>query len=274
MRTIMFAVGTLLLTLAGVLLLLAPSVHAQAAAAQDATPNARALAFDVVTIKRSHTAVAGPGIQSLPNGDSILLTNISPRLMLGFAYDVQLHDGIYGLPAWADSETYDVTAKVAASDLPAFRSLLPRQRNALLRPLLEDRFHLQFHRETRMVSGYALVVAKSGPRLDPNQPPADPDPGNIHTAPGSIIADYVPIAPLLDALAVQLGRPVVDRTGLTGRYTFALHFAWAQAAADTQPDAAPSLFTAIEEQLGLKLEPVKAPVPVLVVDHIEQPSEN
>jgi uncharacterized protein (TIGR03435 family) len=91
---------------------------------------------------------------------------------------------------------------------------------------------------------------------------------------GEIVATAAPVAPLIDALSVQLGRPVVDRTGLTGRYSFTLKFAPAQAAMDTQTDAGPSLFTAVEEQLGLRLETAKAPVPVLVVDHIERPSEN
>jgi uncharacterized protein (TIGR03435 family) len=240
--------------------------------AQTITP-AHPLAFDVVSIKRSRV-IAPPSIQSRPNGDTILLTNMTPRLILGFAYDVQLRDEIYGLPAWADSETYDITAKVAEADLPAFRTLLPRQRNPMLRPMLADRFHLQFHFESRMLPAYALSVVKSGPRLNPIEPPDDQDPGNIHTAPGSIIADYAPIAPLLDALSVQLDRPVVDRTGLTGRYTFALHFAPAQASTNAQTESGPSIFTAIEDQLGLKLESTKTPIPVLVVDHIERPSAN
>jgi uncharacterized protein (TIGR03435 family) len=273
----------------GVLLGAALFAHAmpaqgQAAAGAEAGASAQAAAtggppvFDVVTITRN-TSGAGPmTIQSPQNGDSVTIRNMPVRMILSFAYDLARYNSFDGLPAWADTEDYDITAKVAAADLPAFQKLLPRERNPMLRPMLAERFHLQAHFESRQLPAYALVVGKGGAKLSEVQPgetaEGGKDPGGIRMGRGEIVATAAPVAPLIDALSVQLGRQVVDRTGLTGRYSFTLKFAPAQAAMDTQTDAGPSLFTAVEEQLGLRLETTKAPVPVLVVDHIERPSEN
>jgi uncharacterized protein (TIGR03435 family) len=253
-------------------------VRAQAASQAQAGVSGETLAFDVVTITRN---TSGPGqmtIQSPQNGDSVVIRNMPVRMILGFAYDLARYNSIDGLPAWADSENYDVTAKVAAADLPAFQKLLPRERNPMLRPMIEERFHLQAHFESRQMPAYALVVGKGGAKLSEVQPgvTADggKDPGGIRMGPGMIVSTAAPMAPLIDALSVQLGRPVVDRTGLTGHYSFTLKFAPVQAANDAQTDPGPTLFTAVQEQLGLRLESTKAPVPVLVVDHIERPSGN
>jgi uncharacterized protein (TIGR03435 family) len=256
---------------------------AQAAAGTEAAPaeasaTSSPLAFDVVTITRSASGAGQTTIQSPPNGDSVIIRNMPVRMILGFAYDQARYNSFDGLPPWADTENYDITAKVAAADLPAFHKLLPRERNPMLRPMLAERFHLQSHFESRQVPAYALVVAKGGARLTDAQPQmtadASKDPGGVRMGRGELVGTAAPIAPLLDALSVQLGRPVVDRTGLTGRYSFTLKFAPAQAATDAQSDAGPSLFTAVEDQLGLRLESTRAPVPVLVVDHIERPSAN
>jgi uncharacterized protein (TIGR03435 family) len=281
MRKVTYAFA-LFLTLAAVLLLLGPPLHAQAAPS---------LAFDVVSIKRS-TSGPGPAMGISPiDSDSILVRNATARLILGEAYDLRLlglHDLILGLPAWADSETYDIDAKVAPADLPAFHKLLPRQRDPLLQPVLADRFHLVAHFETRTLAAYALVVAKAGPRLTPVKPAILPDgredPGGITPGHDKIIATGATIGPLMHMLQLLLGRPVVDRTGLTGHYSFTLTCAPTYAmrpvingqmqSLSPDEEALPDLFTAIQEQLGLRLEPVKAPVQVLVVDHIEKPSEN
>ncbi|MGP8260999.1 MAG: TIGR03435 family protein [Acidobacteriaceae bacterium] len=240
--------------------------------------SATPLAFDVVTIHHNKSGLGPPTIQSPQNGDSIVITNMSVRMILGFAFDLARYSSIDGLPSWADNETYDIIAKVAAPDLSAFREMLPRQRNPMLQPLLTDRFHLKFHFESRPLPAYALVVAKGGSKLVAVQPAITEDgreaPGGIRMASGRITGNAASIAPLIDALSVQLGRPVVDRTGLTGHYNFALQFAPAQASTDAQSDAGPSLFTAAQDQLGLRLEPIKTSVPVLVIDHVEKPSAN
>jgi uncharacterized protein (TIGR03435 family) len=143
---------------------------------------------------------------------------------------------------------------------------------------LADRFHLQSHLVSREIPAYALIVAKGGAKLTEVKPEVNADghidPGGIRVGEGQITATAAAMTPLIDALSVQLGQPVIDRTGLVGHYNFILQFAPVQASPDAQPDARPSLFTAIQEQLGLKLESTKAPVDVVVIDHIEKPSEN
>jgi uncharacterized protein (TIGR03435 family) len=257
----------------------APVVGPQPASSADAVP----VAFDVVTIKRNKTA-AGPAIIDSPaNGDTINITNMSLRMMISFAYDMELHDQINGLPDWADSASYDLVAKVAESDGEAFRKLLPRQRNPLLQPVLEDRFHLKLHYQTKDLPAYALVIAnpRNGPKLTAVEPSIAanglPDPGAIHNiGRNQIKAEAAPITILISVLTQQLGRPVVDRTGLNGRYDFTLK--WTpdlnSAASTADADAGPSLFTAVQEQLGLKLDSTKAPAQVLVVDHAERPTDN
>jgi uncharacterized protein (TIGR03435 family) len=280
MRTVLFAIGALRLTLAGLLLMLAPPLHAQVTslAPQGSTPEARPITFDVVSIKRNSSGPGPAMIISPPESDRIIVANATPRDILGEACNIRLHDLITGLPTWADSETCDIEARVAASDLPAFHKLLPMQRNPMLQPILADRFHLVFHFETRTLPAYALVVAKSGAKLKQIEPGTLPsglkDPGGIDMSRNETTATGVSMVPLLHVLQMQLGRPVVDRTGLTGNYDFTLKFAPAQASTDSQADTGPSIFTAIQDQLGLKLEPVKAPVQVLVVDHIDHPSQN
>lgn len=280
MRTVLFAIGALFPTIAGPLLMLAPPLHAQltSPASQGPTPEARLLTFDVVSIKRNHSGPGPAKIISPPESDRIIVANASPRLILGEAYDIRLHDQIIGLPGWADTETYDIEAKVAASDLPAFHKLLPMQRNPMLQSVLANRFHLIVHFETRTLPAYALVLSKGGQKLRQVEPATLPeglkDPGGIDMSRNDIRATGVSMQPLLDVLQMQLGRPVIDHTGLTGHYSFTLRFAPAQASTDAGSDAGPSIFTAVVDQLGLKLVPTKAPVPVLVVDHIEPPSEN
>jgi uncharacterized protein (TIGR03435 family) len=269
------------LILIGALLMVAARLHAQGVEATGA--DARLPTFDVVSIKRS---IAGPGsamIISPIDSDRIIVANASPRLIIGEAWNIRLHDLIAGLPSWADSEAYDIEAKVAASDLPAFHKLLPMQRNPMLRSVLADRFHLVCHFETRTLPAYALVVAKGGAKLKEVQPGTLSNglknPGGADTTRNQITATGISAQALAHMLQMQLGRQVIDRTGLAGNYDFTLKFAPVQSAAspDSGTDDAsspPSIFTAVQEQLGLKLESVKAPVEVLVVDHIDHPSEN
>ena len=282
MRKITYAFA-ILPAIAAVLLLFARPIHAQAA---------KSLAFDVVSIRRSRPE-AGPAMGISPiDSDSIIVRNATPRLILGEAYDLRLlglRDLILGLPSWADSETYDIDAKVAASDLPAFHKLLPMQRDPMLQSVLADRFHLVGHFETRTLPAYALVIAKGGPKLTEVKPATLPDgredPGGISPGHDQITATGATMQPLAPhPLLLMLGRPVVDRTGLTGHYSFTLRCAPTYAmrpvingqvpGLSADEEALPDLFTAVQEQLGLKQEPVKAPVEVLVVDHIERPTEN
>jgi len=272
-----------LIYIAAALLMLAPSLRAQpcVGAPPAATASASAMRFDVVSIKRNETDHMGPAmVYSAPESDTMTLVNMSPHMMIGTAYGLPLHDQIVGLPSWTDAETYDMEGKISEENAAAFRRLLPMQRNPILRSVLADRFHMTCHFETRTEAAYALVVAKKGPKLTEvaarTLPNGLQDPGGIRTARNAIVATAAPISLLLAELQGRLGRPAIDRTGLSGRYTFRLNWTPDSPSAPNAPDAdsGPSIFTALQEQLGLKLEATHAPVQVLVVDHIERPTEN
>jgi uncharacterized protein (TIGR03435 family) len=215
-------------------------------------------------------------------GDGIYIRNIPLRRIVNLAYDVKLRSLISGLPDWADSDHFDITGKVTQSDIAAFQKL----GNAfqLLQPILADRFKMQSHFETREMPVYELVLDKNGPKFAAAEFALDP--GGEHEVgmssdKGEIRTMGVPIDRFTQALSTQLGRPVIDKTGLTGHYAFNL--TWSP---DSEPSASPadtvapadvsgpSIFTAVQEQLGLKLVSTKGPVRVLVVDHIERPSNN
>ena len=150
----------------------------------------------------------------------------------------------------------------------------------MVQALLIERFHLKMHHETRDLPAYAMTVAKGGVKLKPSTHEG----GEMHLAAGKFEGRGVSIAEIDAPLATQpeIRRPVLDKTGLTGKYDYVLQWVpetGANAAPggekNATPDASgPSLFTALQEQLGLKLEPTKAPADVVVIDHIEMPSEN
>jgi uncharacterized protein (TIGR03435 family) len=192
---------------------------------------------------------------------------------------------IFGGPDWAKTETWDIEARAAGA--PVARMYGP-----MLQKLLEDRFRLKIHRETRQLPIYILAVARAGPKLSPAKPgsciPLDlnqmqpPAPGSVRCGSGSVRGDAARTVvdshgQTLAALAAQgfhadFDRPVIDQTGITGM--FDIHLEFAREGAPAGDLRAPSLFTAVQEQLGLKLTPGEGPVEVLVIDHLEHPSEN
>ena len=275
------ALHHLLLTFAGFAVFLAnPVARSQTQSSASNAGVAKSISFDIVSIRRSKAANETFAIASPQDGDSITVTNMSPHMMIGLAYGLVRHDDIVGLPGWADTETYDVTAKVAATDLAVFHKLLPRERNPMLQSVLTSRFHLACHYETREMPVYNLVIAKGGLNIVAVQPHVDADghqvTGNLGMSRNSITADSVSLAGVADLLTLQLGRTVIDRSGSNAVYSITVHFAPVQAAPDTQPEGVsePSIFSAMEEQLGLRLEPGKGPVKVLAVGHIERPGED
>jgi uncharacterized protein (TIGR03435 family) len=156
----------------------------------------------------------------------------------------------------------------------------------MLRQILAERFGLVAHRETRELPVYALSVAKGGPKLkesviDPSVSANARRGGGVRMSMGMIAAHECTIPYFLSMLSRQLGRSIIDRTGLAGNYDFTLRWSPDNGAttssndsAGTQADALPSIFSAVQEQLGLKLESTKAPASVLVIDHLERPSQN
>jgi uncharacterized protein (TIGR03435 family) len=222
-------------------------------------------------------------IGSPPMSDALTITNMPVENIVQWAFGIFQPDIISGLPPWATQERYDVAAKVSDADVAAFRKVGdPVQRAPMLQKILVDRFGLKFHYETKELPVYALTIAKSGNRMTEIQPAIGPngmkDGGARQVGRGRIQSMGQPMKPLVNQLTIELRRPVVDRTGLTGYYNFTLKWTPDEtnspAGAAPEDTSAPSIFTALQEQLGLKLEHTKAPVQVLVIDHLEQPSAN
>lgn len=256
-----------------------------------ASPSARVpspIQFDVVSVKMHDPENRDSRMQLLPDG--VRLSNLPVQDLIVQAYGLVLTDQIVGLPNWTNSQRFDIEAKVAGNDIAAFHKLTLDQIRSMARPILTDRFKLASHEEKKALPFYALVVAKDGSKLTPTTLSADDrnaqtgligmsHASNANAAPSLnvLTARGVTMDRLASTLSQQgLGRVVLDNTGLTDRYDFKLTWAADGGAADpssTDPSG-PSIFTAVSEQLGLKLEPQKGPVPVLVIDHIEAPSLN
>lgn len=299
-RAMLIAAGLLALTLPigfGV-------VRGQSATANSGTPKFQAAheipQFDVVSIKPTPSSVdkALP-LRLHPNG--ISFHGVPVRMVLRTAFGIE-DNRILDAPSWVNTKRYDIEAKVAPEDAPKLDKSNAEDRRDMLIPLLTQRFNLKYHHETRELPMYALVVARSGPKLAKGEPlpppgllggfPSDQNqPGspanehyNIMMRPGHIEADSAPINALVYPLSQFLGRTVVDKTRLTGTYNFTLQWtpddapsstAGGQVRAENATDAAPlSLFTAIQEQLGLKLESERDSVDVIVIDRIDPPSPN
>jgi len=218
--------------------------------------------------------------------DGVTLANLPLQQMICSAWDLKPYQ-VTGLSGWMNSTGFDLSAKVSADDLAAYKKLNPRQRREMLANLLTERFHLKTHMETRTLPVYDLVVDKNGPKLTPStalaapseeERRANPDKykkGMMMMGPGMFEADGVPVHSLTSQLSNALSKPVHDATGLTGLYDIKLHFRAEGEDADADdPNGPPSVFTAVQEQLGLKLVPNKAPVDILVVDAAEKPDAN
>jgi uncharacterized protein (TIGR03435 family) len=203
-------------------------------------------------------------------GRHVVIRNESVLDILRTAYGMQKSQFV-GLPDWVKTERYNVDGVPDAAGMPD-----ADQMHALMRKLLAERFGLKAHHEQREMDVYALTVAKGGPRMEPSKSAPDAMPGNAGGQDnGRQTRKYwnVSMANFAPMLQFNVDRPVVDQTGIQGRYDFTMKWTVDQERA-TEPDAPPVLFTAIQEQIGLKLEPTKAPADVLVVDAIERPTAN
>jgi bla regulator protein blaR1 len=284
--------------------LLHPSQNQNASPAP--TPTAPALAFDVVSIKPVKSDNGGMSrTRFMMTPDGLEFSNVTVRNLIRMAYGVEDHQ-ITGAPGGLDSDRYNVETKLEPSVMEAFRKLSPddqgiAQQN-MMQAILADRFQLKIHRDSKELPVYALVVAKNGPKLHEAKP-GDTYPngikrpdgtrlggGSIRVGRGELTAQGLPMASIAMSLSRQVGRTVRDKTGLTGIYDFTLHWTPEEGTAPmmgtpaggpqgpnsaTPPDSSgPSIFTAIQEQLGLKLESQKGPVEMIVIDHVEKPSEN
>jgi uncharacterized protein (TIGR03435 family) len=260
-----------LLLLAVALSIAVPSALGQAAMQADPTA-AKLPEYDVVSIKPDNSGAGSVSIQI--NIDRFAATNVSLKNLLENAYDIR-EDLISGITGPIGSAQFDVVAKIVDPDPTVIKKLTGSQRRSMLLPFLVERFQLKAHTEFKTLPVYELVVVPSGPKFKQS---ADPKHGPYTSVRNSnnnatLTADAVPMADLANTLAHQLHRTVIDKTGLAGSYDLALK--WSPDDDSTaQTDSAPSLFTSLQEQLGLKLQPAKGPVETLVVDHAEMPSEN
>ncbi len=252
------------------LLLFTHPIRAQVQTPTVPTPN-----YDVVSIVENKS---DSGNMSFEGHDSTFTaTNLRLKNLLSNAFNIR-EDLISGLPGWAESTRYDLKAKIVDPDLPTLNKLTDKQREAMLAQILIDRFALKTHTEVKQLPVYNLVDAPHGPKFKPS-PVQDPDHGGMRASDHDADITASPIATLVYLLAGHLHRTVIDQTNLTARYD--LHLTWApdRPAAAGQDngqtdDTGPSLFSAIQDQLGLKLVPAKGPVTTLVVDHIDPPTPN
>jgi uncharacterized protein (TIGR03435 family) len=235
--------------------------------------------FDVASIKPSDPASHGMNMGTSPGG-SFRATGVTLMLLIQQAYDVRGFQ-VSGGPGWMTTDRYDILTKNEGNGLTQadLVKMSDSQRNEFrtammtrLRALIEDRFQLKTHRETKEMQLYGLMVAKGGPKLQPMESGGRDsslsisrgDEANMH-----VTAKGLPMANLVRYLSDQSGRQVIDETGLTGKYDFQFAFA-----PDLGDATGPSLFTAIQQELGLRLESKKGPVEVIVIDSVEKPSAN
>ena len=217
-------------------------------------------AFEVASIKPSTPEAPGNNIQRDPAG-GMALANVNLRTLVLMAYPIQPFQ-LSGGPPWLRWRRFDITAKASAGGHKD-------QTWLMLQTLLADRFQLAIHRETRELPIFEIVAAKGGIRIQPAQRAPGAADDSIQTFAGRIKALMVPMPDLALVLSGMSGHLVVDRTGLKGKYDFPLEFAPEGADSDL-----PSLYTALQTQLGLRLETAKGPVEMIVIDHAAMPSAN
>lgn len=237
------------------------------------------LAFDVATIKPADPNARGGMLQIQPN-NGIKIANLTVKQVLAFARNVR-EAQILGGPPWIATEKFNFEGKNEPSGpTPDLKTLSDEQRKEIRRQLeqrlgslLADRFQLIVKEESREMPVYALVQAKGGSKLTPSKA-IDPRP-MFRGSRAAMEATHVGIEMLTQSLSLQGDRPVIDKTGLTGYFDFKLEWTPDPPPGATAPElSGPSLFTALQEQLGLKLEPQKAMIPVLIIERAEKPSAN
>lgn len=260
------------------LLLLVPVAFSQ-------TPANKPLTFDIISIKPNHTGDRSGSVRNTEDG--IQAQNMSLSLFVNNSFNQQQ---VFNAPAWLNTELYDLQFKVAPADVPAYKNASYADTQRMLHAALEDRLQLKDHTENRNLSVYNLIPAKGGPKLKPAAPAetyahglknfdktapvgqglflrTGPAPGERHFfGQGAYMYELVQQMSYMK----DIDRLILDKTALNAPYDFDLDW-FLSTATDAN---GPSLFTALQEQLGLRLEPSEGPVEVLFIDHIARPSAN
>jgi uncharacterized protein (TIGR03435 family) len=268
-------------------------LSALSAFAQPASPLPE---FEAVSIKPSKSGNIRGAMHPSPGG-RLTATNVTAKALIQWAYSIREFQ-LSGVPGWAESERFDVTAKSDGS--PRYDFLKP-ELETMFQSVLAERFKLTVHRDSKELPIYSLIVAKNGPKIhavDEGDCPEVPTPQNpcrsLRTNQfGQMTGEKAPMGALAVILTNFMGRIVVDKTGLKGSYSYVLN--WTRYLQQAQSEGGPSptgvdrpisqtpfdpasvqpaISTALEEQLGLKLESGKGPVETIVIDHLERPSQN
>lgn len=236
-------------------------------------------AFEVATVKANETGSYGSGSRFVDG--KFIATNIQIRNLMQYnAFNIAL-PRIVGGPKWIESSRFDIEAKVDETTLQHMEEITRSERDEmirmLVRQLLEDRFGLKFHWEVRQMPVYVLLFEKLGPNLSTAKSPRDP--ASMMAIPGDFEATSATMHEVANELTQdltrELGRVVIDRTNLSGKFDMSLKWTPENTViSQSEPTNEGSIFTAVREQLGLKLESAKAPVEVLVIDHMDRPSAN
>jgi uncharacterized protein (TIGR03435 family) len=246
--------------------------------------------FEVASVKLNTSGRDGGTLG--PRGDMFFATNVPLKSLLVYAFappnGLLLRHQIIGAPNWADTDRYDIQAKPEGNT----RVIPGEPTKLMVQALLEDRFQLKAHRETRDMPVYHLVLNKRGPKLSADQTPPDPRQGFItfsssadpavplprgairmitESSGTTLLANAIHVSKLVSVLQGQADRMIFDKTGFTALFDVHLEFQSAATAQAAEPT--PSLFTAIQE-LGFRLEPAKGPLEVVVIDSVEKPSQN
>jgi len=239
----------------------------QAASKLQTPASTQPTTFDVISIKPSDPKNTSTTIRPDPNNFTV--TGASLQFLIQNAYDLQSFQ-LAGAPAWITSTRFDVVAKTdttSASAQPQDLDAKLKLVQVRLQSLLADRFQFRAHKGTMEMPVYGLVVAKGGPKLE-----ASTINTGYMTGGGQFVCSHSSMDDLASLLSTAMDRMVLDQTKLTGSYKFTLK--WTPDESPNPSPDLPGIFTAIQEQLGLKLVSTRGPVEMLIIDHIEKPSAN
>jgi uncharacterized protein (TIGR03435 family) len=256
----------------GILVVMAAGTLLAQTAAVPVAADAAAAVFDVASVRLNDSPQSARShIYNSWKDSRFTAINVPLSMLVSFAYNLP-EARIVGMPEWAREDKFDIEAKSDSAMDAQMSGMEPaagkERKREMLQALLRERFGLAAHRETRVMPVYEMMAAKGGAELVVSLT------GDRHydTSRGHMVLKGTTTAELAAQLALMVGRVVIDKTGIAGQYDVTLK--WTSEDAAASGDSGPTIFTAIQEQLGLKLEPAKAPVEVLVVDHVAMPTPN